>query len=469
MKIVIFIKVVFLLMSIYDLSGQKKYWIDSKVPSIQNLVDSLDIEPEYCSEWATACSYVLDNKTYKFLNEKIDLRPVLSFQERKAITEESIFGFALEQIEAQVFVQEGLNGEGVKIGIIDGGFLRADKDASLAHFFEKDLVRYYKDFVTPELDKYGGAYGLDDGHGTEVWQLIGGLNPTKNIQYGLATHSMYYLARTDHGGYERRIEEDYILQAMEEMAKEGVRLFNISLGYTEDYNNASENYKISDVDGKTSMLTRALDNAAVDKGLLFVVAAGNDGTSKWKTLSIPADAKNVLTVGASKFKVWDKISFSSIGPESLPYVKPNVSVYSTLGTSFSTPVVTGLAACIMQYDSTLTNFEIIDLLEKSSNFYPYGNNYLGYGVPTCHNILKLLEGDELVRPDSIVTSKNSIKLKGEFAGKTVVVYHKQDERNVMHRMNYKPGKDKLLITKPKKAKQSTVLIETDIIEIFWAE
>ena len=165
--------------------------------------------------------------------------------------------------------------------------------------------------LLPDLAPYAGVAMMDDAHGTEVWQLIGGYNRSKKIQYGLATASDYYLARTDHGGYEKRLEEDYIIAALEEMAQKGVKLFNISLGYTFDYNDPSENYKVADVDGKTSILTQALDKAALEKGLLFVVSAGNDGTEKWKTLSIPADAQHVLTVGASKFQLYDKMAFSS--------------------------------------------------------------------------------------------------------------------------------------------------------------
>lgn len=459
----------------YDLCAQKKYWIKNDQAQQIKLIETVNISPIFCSDWVDACSYMLNENQVRLLDKKLDLYPVLNFAQSSASNDGSLLGFALEQIEAQYFIDKNLNGAGVKIGIIDGGFLNANKDESLAHFFEdkneKKYVVYYRDFVTPKMEKYGGAYGLDDGHGTEVWQLIGGYNRSKNVQYGLATESQYYLARTDHGGYEKRLEEDYIIEAMEEMATQGVRLFNLSLGYTEDYTDTLENYKISDIDGKTSMLTQALDKAATELGLLFVVAAGNDGNLAWETLSIPADAKNVLTVGSSKFKIWDKINYSSIGPETLEFLKPNISIYSTLGTSFSTPVVTGLVACMMQYDSTLTNFQIIDILEKASNFYPFGNNYIGYGVPTCSNIFKILEGneDKINRPRTIHSSRNSVKINALNDAKTIVIFHKKDDRNVMHRVNLRSTKDKIQIDRPNGAQQSTVLFEKEVIEIFWED
>lgn len=460
-----------LFLSVYDLYGQNKYWVDNADHTTKKLIDSIGIDPYYCSRWAQSCSYFIPEQILSTNPSLHGLLPVRTLSPNYSHSEEAILGFALEQIEGNLFIDQNLNGNGVKIGIIDGGFLNANKDASLAHFFDNDLVKYYRDFVTPDLEYYGGSIGLDDVHGTEVWQLIGGHQPEKNIQYGLATHASYYLARTDHGGYERRIEEDYILQAMEEMAEQGVELFNISLGYTDGYNDNKENYSIKDINGKTSMLTRAIQKASVDEGILFVVAAGNDGSNKWGTLSIPADAENILTVGSSKYKVWDKMNFSSYGPEALDYVKPNVCVYSTLGTSFSTPIVTGLAACIMQYDSSLTNLQIIDIIEKASNFYPHGNNYMGYGVPTCSNILKILSGKEgqIIRPKEIASTKDKVKLKGAFEGKRVVVYHKKDERNVMHRLNTRPDKNKIIVNKPDGVTQTSILVETEVVEIFWQD
>lgn len=470
MKIMTWLKVIFLFLLVNDLSGQKKYWVKNDDVSAHKILDSLHSVPEFCSKWAQSCSYNLTDIAFELIVNKTTISPVLSFAPHSyGNLDAEQLGFALDQIGARLLIEKGLTGEGIKIGIIDGGFLNANQNESLSYFFKNNKIEYYKDFVTPNLKQYGGIVGLDDNHGTEVWQLIGGNDSKKNIQFGLATKSTYYLARTDHGGYEKRIEEDFMLKAMEEMADQGVRLFNISLGYTHGYNDKKENYKVSDIDGKTSVLTRALDRAADKMGILFVVAAGNDGSQKWKTLSIPADAKNVLTVGASKFKVWDKMNYSSIGPETLDYLKPNISVYSTTGTSYSAPIITGLAACMMQYDTTLSNYQIISMLEKASNFYPFGNNYVGFGVPKCEIIMDLLQGIESKndKSQSIHTSRESIKIKGSIKERSVVIYHKKDDKCVLYREFRKPKKNWLMVKKPKEAKRSTLLIEQEIIEIFW--
>ncbi len=456
---------IILVFEISEVVGQGKFWV-TKEAADQSMILSKK-QPAICSDWLSICSYSLSESEFNTLNENdIWLAPVQAF-EQKNFTDRTIFGFALEQLKAEKFTSEGLSGKGVKIGIIDGGFLGADANESLAHLYSEKQIKFYKDYITPDLKPYGGLAGLDDSHGTEVWQLIGGYNKLKNIQYGLATEADYYLARTDHGGFEKRIEEDYLIKALEDMEAMGIKLINISLGYNLGFNNAKENYKPDQMDGKTSQVARAVDYAALNKGMLIVVAAGNEGNLKWRTLSTPGDAKYALTVGSSKLKVWDKMDFSSIGPDYTDFVKPDIAVYSTQGTSFSTPVVTGMAACLWQMDSTLTNFEIIDIFKKAGNFYPYPNNYLGYGVPTCDEVLKVYRNIPRETPPVITTSKNKIGVPINKGTGYVVLFHKKDTRNVMHRSVIRtPGK-KIKVKRPDGAVQTSVLMGTEVIEIFW--
>ena len=144
---------------------------------------------------------------------------------------------------------------------------------------------------------------------------------------------------------------------MEWMAKQGVRIINLSLGYNYGYNNKAENYKPSQMDGKSTILTQAVERISREYDILFIVAAGNDGEKKWRIIDSPADAKSALTVGATKFKTWDDMSYSSKGPEWLEYVKPEISCFASSGTSFSTPIITGLAACILEKKPDLKSDE----------------------------------------------------------------------------------------------------------------
>src|SRR5207245_4067805 len=100
---------------------------------------------------------------------------------------------------------------------------------------------------------------------------------------------------------------------------------------------------------------------AARKGLLVLVAAGNEGNATWHYISTPADADSILAVGAVRA---DSVvgSFSSFGPSSDGRVKPDVAsvgvntviespnngVTTGSGTSFATPNLAGLATCLWQ-------------------------------------------------------------------------------------------------------------------------
>ncbi len=455
----------FLLFSLLKTWSQGKYWVAKESSSeVQNHLMKL---PLICSEWLESCSYELSQQEVEYLQDlHICLNPVASFAPLSSENKSNRLGFALEQVKAEYFIRKGLNGSGIKVGIIDGGFLGANKNESLAHFFNSDQIKYYKDYVTPELEMYGGIKGLDDNHGTEVWQLIGGNHPGKNILYGLATEADIYLARTDHGAYEKRIEEDLLIKALEDMDSMGVKLINLSLGYNLGFTNSDENYTPDQMDGKTSMVAKAVDYAAKERGMLIIVAAGNEGSIKWQTLSTPGDARYALTVGSSKQKVWDKMDYSSIGPNYTDFVKPDIAVYSTEGTSFSAPVITGMAACIWQMDTSLTNFEIIEIFRKAGNFYPYPNNYLGYGVPTCEEILKVYNNQPRELNHPVHSKKDVVSIKIPDDVKYTVAFHKTDSIHVLHRIIYRQN-GKLKIKRPEGVVQTSILLDQQVTEIFW--
>lgn len=460
------IKLAFLFLpTLYSLNAQPKYWLPNELP--ENLRNNLP-EPAFCSDWLSHCSYRLNKEQICLLDSsQIPYSVVNQYEPLAHPLNEITMGFALEQIDGQVFRERGLTGKGVKIGIIDGGFLHADTDPSLHELFARQQVGNYTDYITPNLADYEGSSGLDDAHGTNVWQLIGGFHPEKNILYGLATEATYYLARTDHGGYEKRIEEDLLIQALEDMQQQGIRLVNISLGYSEDFNNPEENHLALEMDGTTTALSRAVEIAATKKGMLIVVAAGNDGMTDWKTVSVPADAEHALTVGASKWEVWDKMDFSSTGPEFTSFVKPDLAVYATGGTSFAAPVVTGIAACMWQYDTTLTNVQIINLLQQAGHFYPYPNNYVGYGVPLLPRLWQLMQGESISKVQKLTTTKNHLKIRDPSEATLIIAYHKKDQRNVIKREVYPTRRHTVKIKRIPEASCTSVMIGRNVMEINW--
>ena len=128
--------------------------------------------------------------------------------------------------------------------------------------------------------------------------------------------------------------------------------------------------------------------------MIVVNSAGNSGSSSWHYIGAPADADSILSVGAvdeNRDFAW----FSSYGPTSDGRVKPTVvaqgrntivatsdnGVLAGNGTSFSSPVIAGMTACLWQAHPNRTNMEIINAIILSSHLHENPNDSLGYGLP----------------------------------------------------------------------------------------
>ncbi len=378
----------------------------------------------------------------------------------------------MTQIQAPDFVQAGLTGRFVTIGVIDAGFFGADSTNALKHVFARGGVRQIRDYVhhkKPVGNLLRTLETMSDMHGTEVLAAIAGSDPAENIQYGLATDATFYLARSDQGNREYRGEEDNWIAAMEWMDSVGVRLINTSLGYAKGMSNPNENYEPSQMNGHTSLISRAAQLAADKKGILIVVSAGNEGNDRsWRIISTPADAEGVLAIGATNSRLWNRIGYSSIGPESLPYLKPNVACFSLYGTSLSAPVITGFAACIMQANPKLTNKEVIAIIEKSSHLYPYGNNYIGYGVPQASRALALLRNEPLPPTARQLTAKGkTLTVSVKTAEPTVSAFRKKDATHVLQQETVKVNKGKITLKRGPGEQRTTIDLKQEVIEVIW--
>ena len=172
----------------------------------------------------------------------------------------------------------------------------------------------------------------------------------------------------------------------------GVDVINSSLGYN-DYDEPHRKLLLNDLDGQSTLISRTASMLA-GKGIILVNSAGNTGMGPWKKICVPADAREILTVGALNIH-GTNAPFSSVGPSQDGRVKPDVmaigspavlisgrgSVVRDMGTSFSTPVVCGLVACLWQGLRQTTALEIIDLVRRSADQYAEPTNIYGYGLP----------------------------------------------------------------------------------------
>lgn len=446
-----------------------------------SMLKSRGFEPQTISHWLNAATIKIDKqddvdhlKEFDFIKE---VRPVQNDWKLGTcdwlapIYGEQQSAYVIKQLNTKKLMEEGVHGENIKIGVIDAGFWNAHKNEYLKSLFNNQQIKAYKDyFVENRSEKsfFNEKITGSDSHGTTVLRMIAGQH--ENMRYGLAHKSNFYLARTDHGDKENRTDEENWIAALEWMVDSlDIKLINSSLGYSIGFDSSKDNYKKHEMDGNTSMVTLAAE-AAVKKGVLLVVSAGNEGENdRWRIVSAPADAKGVLSVGANN-KNGQKASYSSIGPTYIDYVKPEVTCYSLFGTSFSAPVITGLAACLWEIAPSLTAQELKDVIIKSSSFYPYGNNYTGFGVPDAHKAMKILSTGEVQSDAIVIHSKENKKIKIdaiEEEHSMAIVFHKKDDFVVIRQEVVYLEKEKFRIRRVNNETSSTVWTGKRHFEIIW--
>jgi len=360
----------------------------SYIEKLGKLTDSVKM----VSRWfnAVVCfsdKSVEDFMSLSFVKEVIKLgsmgyltadEPGLSFKQLSS-DQRKLLDYQIERMHGNLFAKNGIDGSGVRIAVFDAGFKGAKENQAFKHLFGQNRVFQTYDFVKKKVD----VFDYDD-HGTMVLSCIGGMVDSINI--GLASGSEYLLARTENAHVEPFSEEENWLAAAEWADRHGADIINSSLGYT------FHRYFANQMDGKTSLVSRAASMAAA-KGILVVNSAGNEGLGNWHYLGTPADADSVLTVGAIHPSTNYHTAFSSYGPTADKRLKPNVCAVghviaakqtgfnSTQGTSFSSPLIAGFAACVKQIKDTIKNMELFKEIENSADLFPYFDYAHGYGVP----------------------------------------------------------------------------------------
>lgn len=343
--------------------------------------------------------FVEDVKPVKTLSYKKDLVSDIFSKNNFINLQSNNYGPSFNQLnlsDIPLVHSKGIDGRNVLIGLLDSGF---DWQRHSALNTRNVIAEY--DFVFDDSITANQSQDVpgQDSHGTLVFSIIGGYRDS--VLIGSAFNSSFLLAKTEYIATETHVEEDNYAAALIWTENFGVDVTSSSLGYSE-FDPGEDSYTYQDMNGKTTIVSKAVD-LAFERGVVTFTSAGNEGNSKWKYITAPADAFNVIAVGSvdSDNRL---ASFSSVGPTYDGRIKPEVvamgvSVYGALagttdeyrfanGTSTSSPIAAGVAALLLSKFPHLINSQVRNIILESSSNSQTPNNQIGYGLISAKSALE---------------------------------------------------------------------------------
>jgi serine protease AprX len=311
------------------------------------------------------------------------------------------YGYGFKQIEminGDALHQIGYTGKGVTIAVLDGGFTGVDKSPFFSHLRSSGRMLPGVDFVDMDSTVFESS-----SHGTRVLSTMAAKLP--NLFIGSAPDASYVCIKTEDVSTENLLEECHWVAGIEYADWLGADIVTSSLGYTR-FDDTTHHHSYEQLDGKTAIASRAAAIAS-KKGMLVLNSAGNEGNGTWRYIGIPADPSSTLTVGATTLD-GKLASFSSVGPTADGRIKPDVvapgarvtladaynfKISRGSGTSFSTPLVAGMVACLKQAFPKKYNKLIIKAIQESGSIADEPNNEYGYGLPDFLKAYESLQKD----------------------------------------------------------------------------
>ena len=308
--------------------------------------------------------------------------------------------WAALQLDVPAVQRLGHRGTGVRIAVLDAGFNAAHPYMAGAQIIAQ------RDYIGATIPDTAGV-----AHGTATWSLLAASRPGTLV--GVAPDAQYILARTEYTPTETRVEEDNWVAGVEAAESLGVNIISSSLGYLTFDNGFT--YTFRQLTGDIAVTSVAADSAAA-RGTLIVVAVGNGGPAG-HTLETPADATNIVAVGATD-SLGQVAPFSSRGRTADGRIKPEVvgpgvhvlvadltgGLTVQSGTSFATPLVAGVAALVQ---GTRLGRPAVDLRRgflMASSFHATPDSVHGYGIPDALKLLAFPTGFVAVAPLDSLTS-----------------------------------------------------------------
>lgn len=347
-------------------------------------------------------SFVID---VEYANKDLNLFPGDPIEDKFALENENMgqrinynYGAAANQIEmlsGDYLHELDYAGEDMIIAVLDNGFPSINSNPGFANMINEGRLLGTYDFQarTTNVDGTGT-------HGTKTSSDIVGFLQDQFV--GTAPQASYYFFVTEYNPSETPVEEAHWVEALERADSLGVDVVNTSLSYKE-YDNGNYTHSFEDLDGQTTFSARG-GNIAFDKGMILVCSAGNSGGGSSPFPGSPADSPGVLTIGAVDSN-GNYSSFSSRGPTVDGRLKPDVmaqgsssavintngTVDFSSGTSFSSPIMAGVVACLWESRPEVTNAQIMQIIRESAHLFDNPTNQMGYGIPNFEDAYNALQ------------------------------------------------------------------------------
>lgn len=291
-------------------------------------------------------------------------------------------------------------GQGVRVAVIDDGFIRQHMTLIGANIV--DGWDFVADDSTPWAE---GPAPWAWAHGTATAAIVA--SQWSLILPGIAPAAQLLLYRTEDDTKEVYAEEDYLAAAIVRAVDSGAQVITTSVGYRDRFDNAPD-HPYSSMDGRTLVASQTATWAA-RRDVVVLAAVGNEGLLDLEgnpTVISPADADSVLGVGAVS-EAGDRCPFSNTGPTADGRIKPELVAFGcsipaaqgespiayydgAVGTSYSTPLVAGMAVLLRQLRPTWTAKQVRDSLIASGSRRASPDNLTGWGIPDLRRIASIV-------------------------------------------------------------------------------
>ncbi len=291
----------------------------------------------------------------------------------------------IQMLNGHLLHQQNYTGTGKIIAVLDAGFPNANTIQPLQRLQTNNQILGGYDFVNKNSNFYTG-----NSHGTMVLSCMGGFKDNQLV--GTAPDAAYYLYITEDVNSENPVEESYWVEAAEDADSVGADVITSSLGYF-GYDNPTYSHTYSDMTGNKNFASQGA-NIAFTKGIVVVASAGNEGATAEPHVGVPAEATNVLAIGAVQSNRL-YANFSSIGPSFDGRIKPDLiaqgqaavlsnasgTITTANGTSFSGPIMAGMIASFWQATPSLSAQQLVNYIKQSADRFANPSPQYGYGIP----------------------------------------------------------------------------------------